>query len=249
MKDALTLTIGQRLDDLLKQALGHVFFQFAAPANIIQQVTPCADLDDKEQVLVSLKVLVEAYDVFVLGSFEEHHFLHDLLLIAFVTESRLVDALDGAQALGQLVHCQVDLAKGTPTQDLAYAVEVDRRSRGFARLHKAHLNKLVELPNAFRSRCQVQRLDTLLSHEHLHWLVVQACQTSLQGVLGFKAVVLLVQAMDHGDALRLHVLCVLHGQCPVALVLDGACIVLIGDAADMELKQARLIRVDLDARW
>jgi len=84
----------------------------------------------------------------MLNLLKHDHFLHYLPRLALIAEALLVDTLDSAEALCQLVYCQINFTKGTFSENLTDTIKLDGglRSHG-RRLFKAEADHLYQLSN------------------------------------------------------------------------------------------------------
>jgi hypothetical protein len=78
MQNVLAVTVTYTLDDLLEKALSDVFFKLSPLPHIVEQIATGTDLGDKQDVFLSLEVLVELHDVAVTSLSENYNLLLDL---------------------------------------------------------------------------------------------------------------------------------------------------------------------------
>ena len=152
---------------MLEKALSEVFFQSAASADVIEEVTASANFDHEEDVLFCLEVLIQADYVLVPGLFEHDYFLHYFLGLGFIRKELFIYAFDSAEALSELVHSKIDLSKRSFAQNLAYSVKVNSGVRSMSSLPKAELYQFYQFPYLSSSRSQVARPIRLFCDEPL----------------------------------------------------------------------------------
>ena len=141
MQDILAVTVGQTFDDLLEEALGDILLEPPTATDVVQEVSTGANLDYKNDVFLRLKVLIQSHNVLMARLFEHQNLLHHLLGLILIRKVLLVQRLDSAEALCQLVDSKVDLTEGSFAEDLANSVEVDGGHRWYTLLTEAKLDQ------------------------------------------------------------------------------------------------------------
>lgn len=83
-------------------------------------------------MLIVFDGLIMLYNVLMSQLEKEADFAHKLCLVIFIGELPLVQGLQSYQFADQLVHSEVDFAKGTTTQHLTDPVEANIRDGRFS---------------------------------------------------------------------------------------------------------------------
>ena len=123
----LRVDVTQAVDDLPENLLRERLLQSASLSDIVEQVAASAQLHDDDDVFLSLERLVDLDHVVVPQLQQQVHFFHQLRLLHFVSQVRLVQRFEGHQLSDQLVHGQVDFAEGAAAEHFADPVESDVR--------------------------------------------------------------------------------------------------------------------------
>ena len=118
------MTVVKPTYQLLEYTLRNIFFKLASFSHIVEQIAASCNFNDKEDVLLGLKVLVETHDVLVASLLQNDHFLEYLATLRVFTKVLLVDALYRHHVLSQIMQGEVYLAEGAFTENLANSVKV-----------------------------------------------------------------------------------------------------------------------------
>lgn len=118
------MTVVKPTYQLLEYTLRNIFFKLTSFSHIVEQIAASCNFNDKEDVLLGLKVLVETHDVLVASLLQNDHFLEYLATLRVFTKVLLVDALYRHHVLGQIMQGEVYLAEGAFTENLANSVKV-----------------------------------------------------------------------------------------------------------------------------
>ena len=109
----------QPKNDLSEYKFGVVFLQLSPSSNICEQIASTTDLHDVNDVVLSLKALIEPDNIFLSRSLQDIVLLHDLLQWRLVLHGFLANTFQRHELATQPMDGQVDLAKGSFTYDFA----------------------------------------------------------------------------------------------------------------------------------
>jgi len=85
------VTVGESCEYLSKDSTSHIFFQATSLSDIVEKVTPSAELHHENDVFGAIKVLVESHDVFVAYFPQDHDLLHHPLGMCVLLLLRTLD--------------------------------------------------------------------------------------------------------------------------------------------------------------
>ena len=108
------MNVAKTVNDLLKDFLGERFLQSAPLPHVVQQVATSAQLHHDDDVLLGLNRLVDFHHMVVAKFLKQSNLLHLLRLLYLVCECRLVERFESNELAYELVHGEVDFAKGAP---------------------------------------------------------------------------------------------------------------------------------------
>ena len=118
------MDVSNAFDDLFEEDFGERLVALFPLSHEVQKIAARAQLHNQHNVPLGFERLVELHDGLVPQSEQDAHLVHDLGSLLVVGEVLLVDRLDCDKFSRQLVHAQVDLAEGAPTEHLASPIEL-----------------------------------------------------------------------------------------------------------------------------
>ena len=124
MQDTLGVAVVKPANELLENTLGNILLELSTLSHIVQKVSSSSDLNHKKDVLLSLKVLKETYNVLMARLLEYDDFLKDLLTLGVFAKVLFIYAFDCYHLLSQIMQSQIYFTKGSFAKNLSNSVKV-----------------------------------------------------------------------------------------------------------------------------
>jgi hypothetical protein len=97
------MAVVQTTDQLLEDTFCRFFLKLAPLSDKVQEITSSCDLDDKKNVLLSLKVFKKTHYVFVPCLLQNYNFLENFASLGVLPKVLFVDTFNGNHLRSQVV--------------------------------------------------------------------------------------------------------------------------------------------------